>query len=329
MKLASLKEGGRDGALVVVNRDLSAAVRATGIAPTLQAALDDWTRCAPMLETLYAELEGGGREDAFSFDQRLAHSPLPRAYQWSEGSVYLAHLERCRRATNRYLPATLYEEPAMYQGASDSFVGPRDSIIVHDEAWDIDLEAGICVITDDVPMGVGRDSAAAHIKLVLLVNDVSLRALQPAEMAKGLGVLQCKPANAFSPVAVSPGTLGEAWAGAMLSRPVVSRVNGTLLGQPDGATDASFDFRDLISHLARTREIEAGSIIGVGTVANRDESRGTSCILEKRALEILSGGVPTTPFLKHGDKVRIEAFHEDGVSIFGVIEQAVVCSRRS
>ncbi len=323
MKLASLKEGGRDGTLVVVSRDLSRAARVPAIARTMQAALDDWARCEALLEAAYDQLESGMLPGAFPFDETQAHSPLPRAYQWSEGSVYIVHLERCRRATKRELPQSLYTEIGMYQGGSDNFVGPRDPMITPDDQWDPDLEAGICIITDDVPMGVTPEQAAAHIKLVVLVNDFSLRRLQPAEMAKGLGVLQCKPANAYSPVAVSPRTLGAAWDGAMLARPVEVFVRGEQIGAPIGNVDALFTFPQLIAHLARTREIEAGSIIGVGTVANRDETRGVGCILEKRAKEILETGEAKTPFLRFGDSIRIECHDADGSSIFGAIDQTL------
>jgi fumarylacetoacetate (FAA) hydrolase len=323
MKLATLKDGTRDGALVLVSHDLRQAVSASAVAPTLQAALDDWREAEPALRALSEALNGGCAPGAFPFEQAKAHSPLPRAFQWCEASVYLVHLERCRRATNRELPAALYTEIGMYQGGSDGFIGPYDPIRVRDESWDIDYEAGICVITDDVPMGVSVDDAATHIKLVVLTNDVSLRRLQPAEMAKGLGVLQCKPASSFTPVAVTPEGLGASWTGAMLCRPVQSFVNGTSMGCPDGAVDAYFEFPALIAHLARTRDVAAGSIIGVGTVANRDESKGTSCLLERRAIEILATGKPATPYLRYGDRVRIESFDEAGRSIFGAIDQVV------
>lgn len=324
MKLATLNDGSRDGVLVVVSSDLQRAVRAPGIAQTMQAALDRWAEVEPLLRQVFARLEAGKETDAFDFDERAAHSPLPRAYQWSEGSVYMVHLERCRRATNRELPQSLYTEIGMYQGGSDGFLAPRAPIPVRDTAWDVDLEAGICAITDDVPMGVAVEDAGRHIKLVVLTNDVSLRALQPAEMAKGLGVLQCKPANSFTPVAVAPDSLGSAWTGSMLARPVRSFVNGRLLGEPWGHVDASFEFPQLIAHLARTRSLCAGSIVGVGTVANRDESVGCSCILEQRAKEILGGGAPFTGYLQYGDRVRIECLDENGRSIFGAIDQQVV-----
>lgn len=324
VKLASLKQGGRDGTLVVVSRDLSRAVEVPQIAPTLQRALEAWDDLAPHLGVVYSALNSDKAAGAFAFDQSAVHSPLPRAYQWCEGSVWIAHLERCRRSTNRELPPQLYTEIGMYQGGSDSFVGPRDPIVCPNDDWDADLEAGICVITDDVPMGTTAADAARHIKLVVLVNDYSLRKIQFPEMTKGLGVLQSKPANAYSPVAVSPEALGDAWDGRMFARPVTVTVRGQVIGAPFGNRDALFTFPDLIAHLARTRDIEAGSIIGAGTVANHDPAVGSACLLETRAVEILDHGSATTPFLKYGDTVRIESFDTDGASIFGAIEQTLV-----
>jgi len=324
IKLASLKDGGRDGTLVVVSRDLVRAVRVPSIAATLQRALEDWDVMAPQMGEVYARLNAGEIGGAFAFDERAVHSPLPRAYQWCEGSVWIAHLERCRRATNRDLPAQLYTQIGMYQGGSDSFVGPRDPIVCPNDDWDADLEAGICVITDDVPMGTSAEGATDHIKLLVLVNDYSLRKVQFPEMAKGLGVLQSKPANAFSPVAVTPAALGKDWDGLMLARPVTVAVRGKVIGAPVGNVDALFTFNQLIAHLAMTRDIEAGSIIGAGTVANHDPSVGSACLLEKRAVEILTSGTATTPFLRFGDTIRIESFDEDGQSIFGAIEQTLI-----
>jgi fumarylacetoacetate (FAA) hydrolase len=326
VKLSTLQDGTRDGKLVVVSHDLTRAVAADRISKTLQGALDDWARVEPQLKRLYSSLETGSVCGEFPYDQSQAHSPLPRAYQWCEGSSYLVHLERCRRASKRDLPHALYEDIGMYQGGSDSFLPPHHSIPVRDDRWDVDLEVGICVITDDVPMGVEITEAASHIKLVLLTNDVSLRALQPAEAAKGFGAIQCKPANSFSPVTVTPEGLAAAWTGSLFARPVRSFVNGQPLGAPDGHVDANFNFCQLIAHLARTRNIVAGSIIGIGTVANRDESKGCSCILEKRAIEILASGKATTPYLKYGDHIRIESEDATGQSIFGAIDQTVVAS---
>jgi fumarylacetoacetate (FAA) hydrolase len=312
MKVATLKSGGRDGRLVVVDRSL-----------TLQHALENWHECEARLEAVYERLNAGSLPDAIPFDEEDAHSPLPRAYQWCEGSVWIVHLERCRKSTNRELPASLYHEIGMYQGGSDSFVPPRSPMFCFDDGWDADVEAGICIITDDVPMGVSRADAAGHIKLVMLVNDFSLRALQIPEMAKGLGVLISKPANAYSPVAVSPKSLGDAWRGHMLARPVDVYVRGEPIGCPLGDVDALFTFPDLIAHLARTRNIQAGSIIGAGTVANRAPQAGSACLMEKRAVEILDHGSVCTPFLKFGDAIRIECRDQAGESIFGAIEQVL------
>lgn len=323
MKLATLRDGSRDGKLAVVSRDLTRAIHVPEIAETLQYALDHWSQCENPLEAVALELDRGPVPGEFAFDQHEALSPLPRAYQWSEGSVYLVHLERCRAATKRDLPRIFYEEVCMYQGGSAGFLAPHEPVSFPSDEWGIDLEAGICVITDNVPMGTPAAEAAKHIKLVLLTNDVSLRAIQGHEMAKGLGVLQCKPANAFSPVAVTPAGLGKSWSQSMLACPVASHVNGNLIGNPIGNIDYCFDFTHLISHLAMSRDIAAGSIIGAGTVANRDDSRGVSCILEKRALEFLHSGEAQTPFLKFGDRIRIESFDEDGNSIFGAIDQEV------
>lgn len=321
MKVATLREGGRDGTLVVVSRDLRRAVKVPEIALTLQGALDDWARCEPRLEEVYNALEAGRRTDGFPFVQARVHSPLPRAYQWCEGSVWIVHLERCRKSTNRELPESLYTEIGMYQGGSDGFSPPHAPIICASEEWDADLEAGVCVITDDVPMGVTPEQAQQHIKLVMLVNDFSLRRLQIPEMAKGLGVLISKPANSYSPVAVSPSSLGNAWQDSMLARPVEVTVRGGMIGCPRADADALFRFPDLIAHLARTRSISAGSIIGAGTVANRDASAGSACLMEKRAVEILECGKARTSYLRFGDRIRIECFAEDGGSIFGSIDQ--------
>jgi len=323
MKLATLRSETRDGRLVVVDRTLQRATFVPEIAGTLQQALEDWGRCSPLLDGVYDRLCAGSVPEAFAFDQTQAHSPLPRAYQWCEASVWITHLERCRRATNRELPASLYKEIGMYQGGSDSFAPPHSPMYCLDDGWDADLEAGICVITDDVPMGTDARTAAGYIRLVLLVNDFSLRGLQVPEMAKGLGVLISKPANAFSPVAVSPDSLGAYWRDNMLARPVEVHVRGEQIGCPRGDIDALFRFPELIAHLARTRDIEAGSIIGAGTVANRDPAAGSACILEKRAVEILEHGEPTTGFLRYGDSIRIECLDDEGESIFGSIQQTL------
>jgi fumarylacetoacetate (FAA) hydrolase len=324
VKVGSLKTGGRDGTLVVVSRDLTRAVAVPHIARTLQAALDNWAISATKLRAVAHLLEQGQLHDAMSFDPADAASPLPRAYQWADGSAYLYHAELVRKARKAEMPQSLYGDPLMYQGGSDSFIGPRDDILAADEAWGIDLEAEVAVITDDVPMGIPAAQAADHIKLILLVNDVSLRNLIPNELAKGFGFFQAKPATAFSPVAVTPDELGAAWDGRTVHLPLVSYLNGTLLGRPNAGTDMNFDFPTLIAHAARTRELEAGSIIGSGTVSNRDPAAGSSCLAERRMIETIEKGQPETPFLRFGDRVRIEMLDEAGRSIFGAIEQTVV-----
>lgn len=323
MKLATLKEGGRDGTLVVVSEDLARAIRVPDISSTLQAALDDWAACEARLDQVYDALNRGTLPGEFAFDETAAHSPLPRAYLWCEASVWLSHMERCRAASGRALPTEFYVEPAMHEGGSDTFAAPHDPLWTPDDTLDLDLEAGICIITDDVEMGVPEDEAARHIKLVLLVNDFSLRAIQIPEMAKGMGCIQSKPANAYSPVAVSPKTLGDLWQGDMLAAPVHVSVNGEPIGKPEGHKDASFTFPRLIAHLARTRHLAPGSIIGAGTVSNRDPAAGVACLYEKRSLEALSEGKPRTNWLKFGDRIRIESLDEAGKSIFGRIEQTV------
>jgi fumarylacetoacetate (FAA) hydrolase len=324
VKLASLKHGGRDGTLVVVSRDLTWAVAVPDIAHTLQAALDDWADCAERLDAVARRLEAGQVGDAFRFDPAAAASPLPRAYQWADGSAYLYHAELVRKARKAEMPQSLYSDPLMYQGGSDSFIGPRDDIIAADESWGIDLEAEVAVITDDVPMGIAAAQAASHIKLIMLVNDVSLRNLIPGELAKGFGFFHAKPATSFSPVAVTPDELGAAWDGRTVHLPLVSHLNSKLLGRPNAGTDMNFDFPTLIAHAARTRELEAGTIIGSGTVSNRDPAAGSSCLAERRMIETIEKGQPETPFLKFGDRVRIEMLDAAGTSIFGAIEQKVV-----
>jgi fumarylacetoacetate (FAA) hydrolase len=324
MKLASLKSGGRDGTLVVVGRDLSRAVAVPEVAFSLQAALDDWAACADKLRAVSDMLNSGTAAKTIAFDPTAAASPLPRAYQWADGSAYLYHAELVRKARKAELPPSFYSDPLMYQGGSDSFIGPCDDILAADEAWGIDLEAEVAVVTDDVPMGVTPEQAGAHIKLVMLVNDVSLRNLIPGELAKGFGFLQAKPATAFSPVAVTPDELGAAWDGKRLHLPLISRLNDTLLGRPDAGKDMNFDFPTLIAHAARTRELEAGSIVGSGTVSNRDATVGSSCLAERRMIETIAQGQPETPFLRFGDRVRIEMLDSAGSSIFGAIDQRVV-----
>lgn len=332
MKLASLK-GGRDGRLAVVSRDLTRAVLADDVAPTLQAALDDWSAIAPRLIELSERLESGSLA-AFRFREHDCAAPLPRAYQWADGSAYVNHVELVRKARGAEMPASFWSDPLMYQGGSDSFLGPRDPIPLRDEAHGLDLEAEVAVIVDDTPMGVDPRMARRRIRLVMLINDVTLRALVPAELAKGFGFFQSKPSSAFSPVAVTPEELGAAWDGGRLALPLLSFVNGAPLGRPDAGVDMTFDFGELIAHAARTRPLAAGTIIGSGTVSNRELGGGPgkpvvqggvgySCLAEQRTVETLLEGAPRTPFLKCGDVARIEMVDSGGHSIFGAIEQRV------
>ncbi len=323
MKLASLA-GGRDGRLVVVSRDLGRAVAVPDIARTLQAALDDWAACAPRLEAVAADLDRAMLASAVAFDPASCAAPLPRAYQWADGSAYVNHVELVRRARGAEMPPSFWTEPLMYQGGSDSFLGPCDDIAVADEEFGIDFEAEIAVITDDVPMGLGAEAARSHVRLVMLVNDVSLRNLIADELAKGFGFFQSKPSSAFSPVALTPNELGEAWDGAKVHRPLVVDLNGERFGAPDAGRDMTFDFGQLIAHAARTRPLAAGTIVGSGTVSNRDRSPGSCCIAERRTIETIEAGSPSTPFLGFGDRVRIEMLDSNGASLFGAIDQTVV-----
>lgn len=324
MKLGSLKEGGRDGTLIVVSRDLTHAVRAPGIAATLQSALDDWHRIAPRLNALYEQLQSGAAADAFALDMDALAAPLPRAYEFVDGSAYLPHVERVRRARGASVPESFYSDPLMYQAVSAGFLGPRDPVRVVSEAYGIDLESEIVVVTDDVPMAVSADAAAHHIQLLGLINDVSLRNLIPDELAKGFGFLQSKPRSSLSPVLVTPDELGSAWRNSKVHLPLLSRINDAWFGAPEAGEDMQFDFAQLIAHAAKTRPLAAGTLVGSGTVANQDEARGASCLAEKRVLEIVRDGKPTTPFLKFGDRVRVEMRDAEGQSIFGAIEQTVV-----
>ena len=325
MKLASLKQGGRDGTLIVVDRDLHRALEVPGIAATLQQALDDWDTCAPALERIY---QGLNRDPGSGFELAIKSlaSPLPRAYQWLDGSAYLVHVERVRKARGAELPAALLSDPLMYQGGSDGFLGPCDPIRLGDERWGGDFEGEVAVITDDVPMGISSADSARHIKLLMLVNDISLRKLIPAELGKNFGFLHGKPASAFSPVAVTPDELGAAWYDAKVHLPLRIGWNGILFGQPDAGTDMQFSFADLTQHAARTRSLGAGTIIGSGTVSNADTSRGCCCIVERRVLEIIAEGSARTGYLSAGDTVRIEMLDSTGRSVFGAIDQVVeVC----
>jgi len=323
MKLATLRDGSRDGQLVVVSRDLKTAHLASDIAGRLQQALDDWDFIAPQLVDLYQTLNEGRARHAFAFDPRQCMAPLPRAYQWADGSAYVNHVELVRKARGAEMPESFWTDPLMYQGGSDDLLGPCDDIVCPREDFGIDFEAEVAVITEDVPMGTTAEQAAGHVRLLMLANDVSLRNLIPAELAKGFGFFQSKPATAFSPVAVTPDELGDAWDGRRLHRPLIVHWNGNQVGAAEAGVDMVFDFAQLIAHLARTRNVRAGSIIGSGTVSNKDATKGYSCIAEKRALELIAGGKPTTRFMKYGDTVRIEMFDAAGQSIFGAIEQKV------
>lgn len=322
MKLASLA-GGRDGRLAVVSRDLQRATLAASIAPTLQAALDDWPRTAPRLAELARALESG-RAQTIEFEPRQALAPLPRAHHWVDGSAYVNHVELVRKARGATMPDSFWTDPLMYQGGSDDFLPPTADAPFASEDWGIDLEGEVAVVTDDVPMGTGPAAAHGHIVLLMLANDWSLRNLVPAELAKGFGFYQSKPATAFSPVAVTPDELGGAWRDGKVHLPLVVHVNGELFGRPNAGVDMTFDFGQLIAHAAKTRRLGAGSIVGSGTVSNRDRSLGSTCLAERRMLETLDRGTPMTAFLSFGDRVRIEMFDADGVTVFGAIDQRVV-----
>ncbi len=333
MKLASLNNGTRDGKLVVVSKDLTRCCAAGYIAPTMQAALDDWARIAPQLEVLARDVEHE-TVPCERFHEREAHSPLPRAYQWADGSAYINHVELVRQARGAKVPESFYSDPLMYQGGSDKFLPPRSPIPLGDAAWGCDMEGEIAAITDDVPMGVSVADAADHIKLLMLVNDVSLRGLIPAELEKGFGFFQSKPASAFSPVAVTPDELGDAWADCLINRPLMVDLNGTPFGRANAAQDATFNLAQLVAHAAKTRDLGAGTIIGTGTISNKgadggpgkpvaDGGAGYSCIAEIRMIETIRDGSPATPFMQVGDTVRIEMRDGENHSIFGAIEQQV------
>ncbi|WP_295527219.1 fumarylacetoacetate hydrolase family protein [uncultured Pseudacidovorax sp.] len=333
MKLATLKDGSRDGQLVVVSRDLTQAHYATGIAHRLQQVLDDWGFMSPQLQDLYDLLNSGRARHAFPFDPAQCMAPLPRAYQWADGSAYLNHVELVRRARGAEMPASLRSDPLMYQGASDDLLGPCDDIVVPSEAMGIDFEGEVAVITGDVRMGASPEQALDGVRLVMLANDVSLRNLIPAELAKGFGFVQGKPATAFSPVAVTPDELGEAWREGRVHLTLQVAWNGRIVGLCEAGPDMHFHFGQLISHMAATRHVRAGSIVGSGTVSNPgvedaagrlDWPRGYACIAEKRCMETLQDGAPRTGFMQFGDTVRIEMKGLDGRSVFGAIEQEVV-----
>jgi fumarylacetoacetate (FAA) hydrolase len=320
MKLASLK-GGRDGRLVIVSRDLRRCTPVPEIAGTLQEALDDWVTLAPKLSARASAFEA--QTDGTPFDASQCAAPLPRAHHWVDGSAYVNHVELVRKARGAEMPASFWTDPLVYQGGSDDLLGARDDVPFADEAWGIDLEAEIAVITDDVPMGCTAADAAPHIKLLTLVNDWSLRNLIPGELAKGFGFYQSKPATSFSPIALTPDELGGAWRDCKVHLPLLSRINGTDFGHPDAGTDMTFSFAQLIAHVTRTRRLGAGAIVGSGTVSNHDRSRGASCLAERRMLEQIEHGQPRTPFLKIGDRVSIEMRSADGRNLFGTLENRV------
>ncbi|MEE9381230.1 MAG: fumarylacetoacetate hydrolase family protein [Hyphomonadaceae bacterium] len=333
MKLASLKSG-RDGRLVVVSDDLTLYTDASHIAATLQTALDDWAEFAPKLEALAGELALGSVPSQ-RFHEHECASPLPRAYQWADGSAYINHVELVRKARGAEVPESFYSDPLMYQGGSDTFLGPREDIPLEDKAFGLDFEAEVTVITGDVPMGVSREDALRYVQLIMIVNDVSMRGLIPGELAKGFGFFQSKPSSAFSPVAVTPDVLGEHWKDGKLHLPMLSAYNGAPFGKPEAGEDMTFDFGALIAHAAKTRPLSAGTLIGSGTISNRDADGGAgrpvadgglgySCIAEIRMIETIRDGKPSTPFMSPGDTIRIEVLDTGGHSIFGAIEQKVV-----
>lgn len=328
MKLASLKIGGRDGTLIVVSKDLQRAVAVPSIAPTLQRALEDWQDAAPRLNRVYEALNHGNvqsidAEDVFTLDMAQLAAPLPRAYEFVDGSAYLPHVARVRKARGAEVPESFYSDPLMYQAVSAGFYGPRDPVRVPSEEFGIDLEAEVVIVTDDVPMAVTPEQAAGHIQLIGLVNDVSLRNLIPAELAKGFGFLQSKPRSALSPVFVTPDELGDAWQGNKVHLPLLTHINGKWFGAPEAGVDMQFDFAQLVAHAAKTRPLSAGTIVGSGTVANEDTSLGASCFAEQRTVETLRDGKPSTPFMTYGDSVRIEMLDKNGDSVFGAIEQRI------
>lgn len=323
MKLATIKDGSRDGQLAVVAKDLKSAQLADGIAPTMQALLDDWDFISPQLQDVYDQLNAGKASRAFDFDPKKCMAPLPRAFQWADGSSYVNHVELVRKARNAEMPASFWEDPLMYQGGSDDFIGPTDDIVLAHAEWGIDFESEVAVITGDVRMGSTPAQAQEQIRLLMLVNDVSLRNLIPAELAKGFGFFQSKPASSFSPVAITPDELATAWQGGKVHLPLRSSWNGKLVGQPECGVDMVFSFPQLIAHLVKTRNARAGTIVGSGTVSNKDASKGYSCIAEIRCLEMIAKGAAKTEFMQFGDTIKIEMLDVSGKTIFGAIEQTV------
>ncbi len=323
MKLASRKSGGRDGELIVVDRALTRCIAVPGIAPTLQSALDRWSEVEPLLREVAVAIEHGRQAQMCPFDPRECAAPLPRAYHWADGSAYVNHIELVRRARGAEMPARLWSDPLIYQGGSDDLLGACDDARFVSEEHGIDLEAEVAVITDDVPIGTPPERVAPHIKLLMLVNDWTLRNLVPGELAKGFGFYQSKPATGFSPVAITPDELGSAWREGKVHLPLVSHVNGKRFGAPNAGVDMTFGFHQIIAHAARTRRLGVGTIVGSGTVSNTDRSTGSSCLAELRALEMIEHGAPRTLFLSFGDRVRIEMLDAHGASLFGAIDQRV------
>lgn len=323
MKLATIKDGSRDGQLAVVNRELTKAVFVSDIAKTMQQALDSWEQTQPKLERVFEQLQEDKLGDAFAFDSKNAMAPIPRAYHWADGSAYVTHVELVRKARNSELPETFWTDPLMYMGASDAFIGANDDIPIENEEWGIDFESEVAVITDDVPAGISPAQAKKHIQLIALVNDVSLRNLIPNELAKQFGFYQSKPWTSFSPVAVTPDELGNSWDGGKVHLPLISTLNNKKIGSPNAGKDMVFDFGQLIAHAAKTRSLMAGTVIGSGTVANEGSLDGSSCLAEVRCLEIIKDGKPLTPFMSFGDRIEIEMKNEKGESLFGKINQTV------
>ncbi|RTR36756.1 FAA hydrolase family protein [Shewanella canadensis] len=324
MKLASYNNGRRDGQLMLVSKDLSKAVAVPAIAHTMQQLLDTWELLQPQLQELYEALNDGLIDSAVDFDEAQCLSPLPRAYQWADGSAYVNHVELVRKARGAQMPETFWTDPLVYQGGSDCFIAPKADIPLASEEWGIDFESEIAVVTDDVPMGVTTQNAEKHIKLLMLVNDVSLRNLIPGELAKGFGFYQAKPSSSFSPVAVTPEELGARWEDSKVHLPLITHLNESLFGRPNAGVDMTFNFSQLVSHVAKTRPLGAGAIIGSGTISNYDRSAGSSCLAETRMLETIAEGKPSTSFMKFGDRVRIEMLDDNQQTIFGSIDQQVV-----
>ena len=324
MKLATRKNNTRDGELLVVSRDNKTAVLAGEVAPTLQAVMDDWSANSAKLLAIYDALNAGARSDAFPVDVDTLHSPLPRAYAWIDGSAYINHIVLVRKARGAEPPATLKTDPLVYQGGSDTFLGPRDDIPLADTAWGCDFESEIAIVMDDTPQGVKAEDVGQYVRLVMLCNDVSLRNLIPGELAKGFGFFTSKPSSAFSPFAITPDELGDAWQNGRLHLPLITHLNGEKYGDPDAGPEMHFSFYEIIAHVCKTRSLSAGTIVGSGTISNEDRSRGSSCLAEKRMIEKIDTGAFITPFMNYGDNVAIEMFNAAGESLFGRIEQTVV-----